>query len=571
MKKILLGRNKQSGKGVYITPKDRSTHMHVIGSTGVGKTKFLEHLIREDIKNNHGLCLIDPHGGLYEDIIRWSTHKGFIGRKKIVLFDPAEAGWTFGFNPLKASPDNLSYHVDSMVQACAKVWGGEDTSKTPLLKRCLRVVFHILAEKQLSLLEARHIINPTSSEFRDQITRDIKDEVIRQQWAYFNTLKEKQFNDEFGSSINRIMEFLSSPIIRNIVGQTEKTINFQKIMDEGHILLVNLAPRGKISQDNTHLLGTLIVNDLLLNALGRPLKSKPFYLYIDECSLFINKDIGRILDECRKFGLHLILAHQHLSQLKKAGEDIYSAVMADAKTKVVFGGLATEDAEVLTKKICIGEFDLEEPKAVLNKPTVVGYIKTWLQNESRGSSISTGESRGGGDSYTNTGSVSVNPEGDESTTTGSSSSFSNSYSTTETSTESYSEGRSETYLPEMELLPTSVYSLEEQVYKFMALMVNQPTQRGIIKLPGQATKFIKTPTIKPVSVRVERIQKFKDDCFNLAEFSNPTDDIQQILEGRLKQMQGLSELTTNTISVETGEYEADRFRDSQKPTFPRKK
>ena len=130
--------------------------------------------------------------------------------------------------------------------------------------------------------------------------------------------------------------------------------------------MVNLSSGNRISEDNARLLGTLIVNEIFLKAKGRPEDSRPFYLYIDECARFVNEDIGRILDEGRKFGLHLILAHQHLAQLKKAGEEVYQAVMTDAKTKVIFGGLNTEDARVLAEQVFLGELDLEDPKKILN-------------------------------------------------------------------------------------------------------------------------------------------------------------------------------------------------------------
>ena len=123
-----------------------------------------------------------------------------------------------------------------------------------------------------------------------------------------------------------------------------------------------------------------------MKAKARPEGSRPFYLYIDECARFVNEDIGRILDEGRKFGLHLILAHQHLAQLKKAGEEVYQAVMTDAKTKVVFGGLNTEDARVLAEQIFLGELDLDDPKNILSRPVVVGYAREWLRNFSFGSS-----------------------------------------------------------------------------------------------------------------------------------------------------------------------------------------
>lgn len=556
-KDTALGENKETGRTVYIDPKNRSTHMHIIGSTNEGKSKFMEHLIRQDIIEENGLCLIDPHGYLYEDLVCWCETKHMLDRtnpKKIILFDPSEAGWTFGFNPLKLSSSELSYHVDGMVKACAKVWGGEDTDRTPLLKRCLRILFHALAEKNLSLLEASYLINPTDGSVRQYLTQDIEDYTIRQEWDYFNTLKPKPFYDEFGSTINRMMEFLASPIIRNIIGQIESAIDFRKIMEEGYILLVNLAASDKISDDNARLLGALIVNDLFMKAKARPQGSRPFYLYIDECARFINEDIARILDEGRKFGLHLILAHQHLAQLKKAGEDVYQSVMTDAKAKVIFGGLSAEDAEVLVEQVFLGEIDLEEAKQSLNKPTVVSYVKTWLNNYSHSQGQSEGrgggESRGSRNSTTRSLGTTYDSEGNIAstmTTQGSSSaidrasneswSWSNSWSS--------SEGASEALIPELEDRPTQVFSYEEQIYKAMALMVNQPQQHAIIKLPKQHTQIVKTPTVEPGYARTERIGKFKNKCYELADFANPRPLVERQLEERrlsLKQIVDKQEL-----------------------------
>ena len=539
-----IGTDTETGRQVEISPKTRATGMQIIGSTGEGKSKFFEHLIREDIVYDNGLCLIDPHGYLYNDIVRWCETKRFLGRKKIILFDPSEEEWTFGFNPLRVSSPDLAFHVDAMVKACAKVWGGEDTDRTPLLKRCLRIVFHALAENQLSLLEAQYLTDPVNSTLRHYLTREIKDPIIREQWSYFNTLKPKSFYDEFGSTINRMMEVLSSPIIRNIVGQTEQTIDFRKIMDEGYVLLVNLAPKGKISDDNARLLGSLIVNDLYMNARCRPEGSRPFYLYIDECARYINEDIGRILDEGRKFGLHLILAHQHLSQLRKAGEDVYHAVMTDAKAKVIFGGLDAEEAEVLAKQVFLGEIDFEEPKGSLNKPVVVGYIKEWLRSYShaRGHSETDGHvsSRGTTALQSTMSSTSTRPDilgGEQVVTTnalnvGSGAISGEADSSFKGNMEIDAEGVAEALTPVLEERPTQTFSLEEQIYKAMALMVNQPTQQAIIKLPKQHTRMVKTPTIEPGYARDERVQRFKDACYRLVDFVKPKLGVEKELEQR---------------------------------------
>ena len=540
---IPLGKNRY-GKTVRLYPKTRRTHMHIAGASGEGKSKFMEHLIRSDISNNEGLCLIDPHGYLYNDIVRWCESKRMLDRsrpKKIILFDPSQEGWTFGFNPLSEGLSEISFHVDAMVRAVAKVWGGEDTDRTPLLKRCLRVIFHTLAEKNLSLYEAQHLIDPVDEEIRKYLTRDIKDVAIKKQWNYFNSLKAKPFYDEFGSSINRMMEFLASPIIRNVVGQIERTIDFRKIMDEGWVLLVNLASSDKVSDDNARLLGTLIVNDLFMRAKGRPKGSRPFYLYIDECARYINEDIGRILDEGRKFGLHLILAHQHLSQLKEAGESVYRAVMQNARTKVIFGGWDPEEARVLAELVFMGEFDLEEPKASLNKPVVVRYIKTWMENYSHSTSSTSGggygsgrgggSSRGGQDSRTvvsGDGQVTYN----YGSSYDSSDSWSDSFNSFDSETESEARGRSETLAPVLEERPTETFSLEEQIYRAMALMVNQPERHAIIKLPKTQTNFVKTPFVKDGHANERRIARFKENSYKLTEFAQPIARVEAQIEER---------------------------------------
>lgn len=545
------------GKTFFLDSKTRKTHMQIIGSSGEGKSKFMEQMIRQDIIHNNGLCLIDPHGHLYNDLVNWCETKGMTGRKKIILFDPLAKGWTFGFNPLKiGNPEQMAFLVDSMVRACAKVWGGEDTDKTPLLKRCLRILFHVLAERKLSLLDSHLLISPTDADIRQYLTQNISDPVISEQWGYFNTLKPKQFYEEFGSTINRLMEFLSSDTIRMIIGQLKDTIDFRKIMDEGYILLCNLASKQELSRDNGRLLGTLIVNDLFMNALGRPEGSRPFYLYIDECSLFINEDVKFILDEGRKFGLHLILAHQHLSQLKKASEDIYSAVMTDAKTKVVFGGLSAEDARVLAEQLFLGEVDLEEAKQSLTKPVVTGYIKTWLKSHSDSSGTSSGTSQGTGSGEGSSTSFGQSqyikqtsqifddayPTVTTSETRGTSSSNSRSQGSFDSYSESHSEGESESLMPVLEERPGPVFPLEEQIYKAMALLVNQKTQHAIIKLPKQHTQLIEAETIKPGYANDRRVERFKEDHYGLYAFCKPRAEAKREIEARELEIKSQVEL-----------------------------
>lgn len=585
--KLFLGVNADTRNVAFITDAQRSTHMQVIGSTGTGKSKFLEHLIREDIKAGNGLCLIDPHGYLYRDILKWLQAIGW-PMDKIILFDPSDDRYVTGFNPLRISAKDLSYHVDAMVRACAKVWGGEDTDKTPLLKRCLRITFHALAEHRLSLLEALYLTSPTNKIAREFLAQSIQDPIIKEQWDYFNSPKmtPKLFYDEFGSTINRLMEFLAAERLRNVLGQTERSLNFGLAMDEGYIVLANLSSGKSVSHDNARLLGALIVNDLFLHATERPPRSKPFYLYIDECGLFINEDVARILDEGRKFGLHLVLAHQHLAQLKKAGEGVYHSVMTDAKTKVVFGGLSPEDAKVLAELMFLGEINLDEYKHSLDRPTVVGYTNVWLKSYSRGetdgtsqttsqtetesttrtsgTSSSEGDVRGSGRSSSWGRSSSATYPGmgfgfplnvsravsqgemsaenashismrgySESLAYGSSSSRGESF--TVSHQESYQEGERESLKPILEDRPTATYSLQDQIWKAMDTLVNQPTRFAVVKLPGLFTKRIGVPLVRELPTSQDStIWYYIDKCNERSDFNKPMAGAKREIDERWK-------------------------------------
>lgn len=528
--KILLGETRR-GSPVYLPPEARATHMHVLGASGRGKSKFLEHLVREDIRRGNGLCLIDPHGYLYEDLLRWLEVRGFFERRKIILLEPTLAGWTFGFNPLdfgQASPDELSFAVDAMVKACAQVWGGEDTTQTPLLKRVLRSVFYALAAKRLTLLEALFLTNPDQAEARRYLTSDLQDYVFAEQWQMFNALGFREFEERFGSANNRLLEFLSGEIVRNIIGQRERVLDLRRAMDEGHVILVNLAGRGRLSDDNARLLGALLVNDLFLKARHRPQRSRPFYLYIDECALFVNEDLARILDEARKFGLHLILAHQHLAQLRRAGEAVESAVMTNAQTKVVFGGLSAEDAETMARTVFMGEYRLEEAKYEYDTYAVTGYVRAWLEHRSR----SSGRFDGGSVSAGTTGSTSQADylEAPVVTTEGWSQSASRSSGVSES--ESY--GQSETLQPviRQQTLPGALYSLEEQVYRSMALMVNQPTRGAIVKLPLARSRQVTTPEVEDAIARDERLDALRERAYQATPFAARADEVREALASR---------------------------------------
>ena len=561
---MLIGRDIDTKQKVYLPDHIRSTHMQVIGSTGTGKSKFLEWMIRNDILNGNGLCLIDPHGYLYDDLINWlASYPDFFKHKKIVLFNPASDDYFLGFNPFIHHSLDISHQVDTMVNSCAKAWGAESLDSTPLLKKCLRCIFHALAEADLTLLESLYFISLSNDSkiLREHLVEKIQNPIIRDIWQSFNALKPREYNEQFSSSANRLIEFLSSERIRRIIGQAKNTISFKKMMDEGYIILVNLSSGQRLSRDNARLLGTLMINDLFLSATERKRQRtappKPFYLYIDECAQFLNEDIGRILDECRKFGLHLILAHQHLAQLKKAGEDIYSSVMTDAKTKVIFGGLMPEDAEILAKQIFMGEFDIDEVKREMYSTKVMGYRRSWFRSEAESDGYSdtesdswsegSGTSQGRGSSEAMAVHQSTPLFSEEGVLTYGTSEFVGSINSSSrgggsASTQSHNttKGASEGLEPIMgtELTSVQFRTLEEQLYRAMALMVNQPQAHCLFKMPLKEVAAVKVPRVEPAAAifhpTKDLLAKYQEENFkkHKDQFIALKQEVEQEIEHR---------------------------------------
>lgn len=531
----MLGKTKR-GKTVSLTPLDRSTHLHVLGGSGFGKSTLLENMLRADVMAGHGLCLIDPHGTLADALAAFCSSRGIERFRQVHLIEPGTSDWCVGFNPVRLDGSTEpAARVDAMVAACAAVWGGSDLSAMPLLKKCLRALFYVLAVRGLTLAEAPELISGASP-LRHELTRDLPDYVFDALWRDFNALSRREFTDQFASTGNRMIEFLSSPVIRRIVGQRERILDLKKAMEEGEIVIVNLAEGGGISRDNARLLGTLLCSELFLLAKTRTpadAARRPFYLYIDECYQFLTADVEAMLDQTRKFGLHVCLSHQRLGQLGDERSPLRNGVMAGAQTKVVFGGLEDDDAEVMARQILRDQFNLERPKRVLDKLVVVDEVPFWLESESTTTSsnesfsYSSGTTSSTGTS-TNTGaSLGVQYPYDEDAIeieptsftvgvqqgTSDSAGAGESYSETRSrgTGESSTRGWSQTLKAVREKQPTAVYSLQEEIHRAIVRLRRLPVGTAIVRVRGKTAVEIKVPqSTKPV-VWPELLDRFRED------------------------------------------------------------
>jgi hypothetical protein len=541
-RRITIGRSR--GRKVWLDPQRRSQHMHVIGGSGMGKTKFLEHMIREDILAGHGLCLIDPHGDLYRNIVDWCAAVGADKFTKIHLIDPSQSDWRTGFNPLARFPHEKPLdRVDSMLEALSQVWGGQNAMETPSIRTVLRAVLTILIKKGQTLAEAFPLTRlEDDNSIRDYFVSHIDDPVVREVWDGYQLQAEKaprEFLIEFGGPRRRLFELLHDEHLREMFGQVEHAIDFKRIMDGNEVVLINLS-EGALDERRAQALGALLVREMFLVAKRRDIEratGNPFYLYIDECAQFLTSDISKLLAQTRKFGLHAILAHQWLEQLNKASPEIHAAVMA-IQNKVVFGGLADVDAEQIAQELFRTEYDIEMPVELLIKPTVVGVVQTWLHHWSEGTS----EGEVSTESQTQTADESIGvsqlfdqdgfPIGGFTATAGAATSGSTSSSSATSLTYSRSEGESEAYIPEFRHLPSAVHSLENVKHLAIARLRSLPERHAVVKgtaLPS--FEIVTYPTYLKV-VDQQSQASFKARILASSPYALPAKAAQEAIEQR---------------------------------------
>lgn len=557
------------GRKLTLTNEERSRHIHIVGASGTGKSKLLEAMIRQDLFSGRGLCLIDPHGTLADAIVEWCAALNIQKHRRIHIIDPKDQAWAAGFNPLRFDGEmDLNARVDAMVATCAEVWGGEDINQTPLLTTCLQLVFYALAVNGLTLVEA---IELTSSAdpyaIRQRLTGRLPDRVYDAYWREFAALPRREFEERFSSTRRRLLRFLGAPVIRRIVGQRQRALDLRRVMDEGDVVIVNLAARGSLSEENARLLGALLTSELRLAALSRDAataQQRPFGLYIDECYDYLTGDVETMLDQTRKFGLHLILAHQRLGQLRKHSEAIYNGVMSGGQTKIVFGGMADEDADIMAKEVYRSTFNLERPKRILDKPIVVDEVPYWLESESWTTSesstnsessttsssessnwsLGTGASSGRSDSYdANNGNqlsygTSEGRSSNDSYGGGSANGWGSTHGESRTSGSSNTQGRSQTLRPVRVTMATAVHSLDEELHLAIVKLRELPNQAAVVKRRGRPPVRIRPATVKPAIAWEELTDGFIDGTRASSPYISSSAQAEAEITARFEAMRG---------------------------------
>jgi len=359
-------RNKYRKFGIKTDDKRR--HMYLIGKTGMGKSTVLENMIIDDIWTGKGVAVVDPHGDLAEKVIDYIPSERI---NDVVYFNPSDMENPFAFNVVEQVEPHLRHLVASgLIGVFQKLWAD---SWGPRLEYILRnTILAILDYPGSTLLSVIRMLSDKS--FRAKVVENISDPVVRAFWVNEFAGYADKFASEAVSPIqNKVGQFLSSSLIRNIVGQVKSTINIREIMDEGKILIINLS-KGRIGEDNSQLLGSMLITKIQLAAMSRvdiaESDRKDFILYVDEFQNFTSDSFANILSEARKYRLNLVLAHQYIEQLT---ETVKPAVFGNVGTMIVFRVGAT-DAEELVKEFS----PIFTEEDIVNLPKYEFYLKLMI-------------------------------------------------------------------------------------------------------------------------------------------------------------------------------------------------
>lgn len=327
-----------------IKAQDRLSHLYILGKTGTGKTTLLKNMILSDIEKGNGVAVIDPHGDLAESLIDLIPERRI---QDAIYLNPADQDFPFGFNPLEnVDPQNRHLIASNLITVLKKIWS---EFWGPRMEYILRNALLTLLEYPGStLIDLQQLLS--DKDFRSHVVNHIESVQLKDFWQKeFDKYSAWLKSDAVSPIQNKVGQFLTAPILRNIFAQEKSTFNFRRVMDQQKIFIANLS-KGKIGEDMCALVGSLFTTSFELAALSRAdqreEERKPFYLYIDEIQSFITESFANMLSESRKYRLGLILSHQYLEQLD---ESIRHSLFGNTGTLISFR-LGQEDAEIIEKE-----------------------------------------------------------------------------------------------------------------------------------------------------------------------------------------------------------------------------
>lgn len=360
-------RNQKQRFGIKLV--DRRRHMYIVGKSGTGKSTLLENMAIQDIQDGRGVAVVDPHGEFVEKMLDFVPPNRL---NDVVYFDPSDVDYPVAFNVIeKVEPEYRYLVAAGLMGVFKKIWPDVWSARMEYILN--NTILALLEYPGATLLGINRML--ADKDYRNKVLEKVSDPSIRSFWANEFAKYPDKFREEAVAPIqNKVGQFISSSLIRNIIGQTKTTVDLRDIMDKGKILLINLS-KGKIGEDPSNLLGALWISKLQLAAMSRidisESERKDFCLYVDEFQNFVTESFATILSEARKYRLNLVLAHQYIGQLVNDNNTrVRDAIFGNVGTMVTFRVGAT-DAEFLEKEF--------SPEFMLNDLVSLGFANIYLK------------------------------------------------------------------------------------------------------------------------------------------------------------------------------------------------
>ncbi|TSC57787.1 MAG: hypothetical protein Greene041619_952 [Candidatus Peregrinibacteria bacterium Greene0416_19] len=357
-----------------ILPDDRRRHTYIIGKTGMGKSTLLENMIFADIHAGRGVAVVDPHGDLVENVLRFIPAER---SNDVILFDPSDKDFPVSFNMLSIdSEDQRSLVVSGLMSVFKKLWPETFSGRMEyILRNTLLALTEAGGNSMLGIM--RMFSDPL---YRIKTLEHVQDHIVKSFWEdEFTSWSEKYQTEALAAIQNKIGQLLSTPLIRNIVGQVTSKLDIRHAMDTGKIILMNLS-KGKLGEDNSAFLGSMFVTKFQLDAMSRAdvpeADRRDFYLYVDEFQNFATESFATILSEARKYHLNLTIANQYIGQLLLGDNStaLKDAVFGNVGSIVCFQ-VGSDDAEPMSLQF----EEMVLPKDILSLPKYHAYFRLMIK------------------------------------------------------------------------------------------------------------------------------------------------------------------------------------------------
>lgn len=580
---IAIGHNAVE-RPIQLSPDQCRAHMHVIGASGSGKSKFLECLLRIFLRIRQGFCLIDPHGTLYNAVLAYCTH--FVLKREIILLDLSQSGQIISFNPFqRARGADVSVLVDRRIKATMHAWNVVNTDQTPTLERTLRLIYTIMIERGVNLPQVQHLIDWQARDIRAPLIEQLESPLIRREWQELQQLTRREWREEILSAKNRLFRFLTSPALCRVMGVPGRTLDLQPIMDRGALVFVNLAPSDHLSEEQGRVFGSLFVNEFFETARRRKPTHpghdpEPYYLFIDEFQNFVSLDMCDMLDQVRKFGLFLTLAHQRFGQLD---EKITDAILANCRIKAVFGGLPVQSARLMAEELFIGELDPKRVKvAIYQTKFWPKYQRDKVYTRSTSTTTSSGTTTGNShsSSYGSGESRTFQP-GDwffsfpEETSLSKSKGRETGDVSSHQASDSFGMSESESVadvpilmpVPFEELSNIQYYTPEEQLIELTAALKEQFQRHCFIKIHEQQTQPMLVPFVKSFYTTPKNRDWYVQRCLKQQQ-ALPAAEVDRLIEQNDRALVQIGAGTTDTSTSAEVKNNGVHVREAKAPGTP---